>query len=233
MMKNIKKNRINIIALFAYSLTFIFFREVFYQAMGISFGYLKEMIEILPAVMIISGLISTWVPRSVILKHFGHGSGLKGKLISVLIGSISAGPIYAAFPFAQTLLIKGASITNVVIIISSWAVMKIPMLIVEGKFLGLNFVMARYIFTLPGIIVMANLLNLWIKPKDIPATKNQMNPQVEIIKEHLPGYNCSSCGYDSCEAYAQSIVKGSSFNNQCHVLDESSVSKIKESLIKI
>ena len=43
------------------------------------------------------------------------------------------------FPIGKSLLSKGASITNIVIILSSWAVIKVPMLANEAKFLGSRF----------------------------------------------------------------------------------------------
>ena len=48
--------------------------------------YLVEMIEILPAVFILTGLINTWIPSKMIIKNFGNNSGFRGKFISMIIG---------------------------------------------------------------------------------------------------------------------------------------------------
>ena len=135
----LKKRKIVIVALVAYIVVFFYDQSKFNIALGGFWMYLKEMIEILPAIFIITGLIDVWVSRDTILKFFGSGAGIKGKMVSVLVGSVSAGPIYAAFPITHSLLKKGASLSNVVVMLSAWAVIKIPMLIVESKFLGISF----------------------------------------------------------------------------------------------
>jgi len=41
-----------------------------------------------------------------------------------------------------------------------------------------------------------------------------LNKQVEV----LPGYDCGACGYPSCRAMAEDIIKGNSKIESCHVL---------------
>src|SRR6056297_3663863 len=207
MIETVKKNKINIITIIVYGVVFLYNKDLFYRGLSNSWGFIREMIEILPAVMIISGLIAVWVPKEMIVNNFGQDSGLKGKLISVFIGSVSAGPIYAAFPFAQTLLTKGASISNIVIIISSWAVMKIPMLIVEVKFLGFPFAASRYFLTLPGIILLGYLVNKFVYKKDVLINTESDLDEIIKIEEILPGFNCGVCGYKNCRAYASAIYR--------------------------
>ena len=79
--------------------------------------YLKEMLVIMPVVFLLTALIEAWVPKDMIVNALGEGSGLKGSFISLALGSVSAGPIYAAFPVCKTLLQKGASISNIVVIL--------------------------------------------------------------------------------------------------------------------
>ena len=215
MIETIKKNKINVITFLAYGIVFCYNKDLFYKGLGNSWGFIREMIEILPAVMIISGLIGVWVPKEMIIKNFGKDSGLKGKLISVFIGSVSAGPIYAAFPFAQTLLTKGASISNIVIIISSWAVMKIPMLIVEVKFLGFPFAASRYFLTLPGIILLGYLVNKFVHKKDVLMDTQSNLDEIIKIEEILPEFNCGACGYKNCRAYASAIYRKSEEKDLC------------------
>lgn len=195
--------------------------SIFKQAATNTLTYLKEMIEVLPAVMILSGLISVWVPKEVILNNFGSDSGLKGKLISVFIGSISAGPIYAAFPITQSLLLKGASIVNVVIIISAWAVVKLPMLIVETKFLGLPFAATRFLLTVPFIIIMGIIVERLVSQTEVIDSINldSRKQEPEALKSKvetiLPGMNCGSCDYNSCSAYAEAIVYQDESTEMC------------------
>ncbi len=84
----IKDNKLIVVASLAYLGTFFYDSSIFQQALGKMGTYLQQMLEVLPAVMV----VSVWVPKKVILDNFGSESGLRGKLISVFIGSISAGP---------------------------------------------------------------------------------------------------------------------------------------------
>lgn len=154
----IRKNKILSMAIIGYVILGIFQLDMMLEALNVTKYYLLEMLQILPAVFVLTALIQTWVPTSTIMKYFGNGSGVKGYVISFLIGSLSAGPIYAAFPVCKTLLKKGASVKNVVIILSAWAVIKVPMLINEVKFMGLQYMVIRWLLTLLAVVLMANII---------------------------------------------------------------------------
>ncbi|MBI9013331.1 MAG: permease [Clostridiales bacterium] len=169
-MKLIKKNKILIVAIIAYILVALFKPSYFVEGLIQSKYYFIEMLQILPAVFILTSLIQTWVPTPVIMKYFGDGSGIKGYGLSFLIGSLSAGPIYAAFPVCKTLFKKGAGIKNIMIILSTWAVVKIPMLINEAKFMGVEYMVVRWALTVVAIMIMAMIVGRFLKPSDIKMT---------------------------------------------------------------
>ena len=122
-------------------------------------GFIIEMILILPAVMLVMGLFSVWVPKEVIGKYLGQTSGLKGMLFSFILGALPTGPLYVAFPLAGSLYKKGASITNIVIFLSAWACIKIPQELVEIQFLGIKFMLVRLISTIIFVAIMAIIIN--------------------------------------------------------------------------
>ncbi|MDD3656249.1 MAG: permease [Atribacterota bacterium] len=216
MINTLKEFKIIFIVGLLYILTAFFDSAIFQEALGNTLMFLKEMLEILPAVFILNGLINSWVPTEIVIKNFGRESGVKGKIASLLVGSVSAGPIYAAFPLAQSLLIKGASIGNTIIIISAWAVVKIPMLIVESKFLGISFAATRYLLTVPGIIILGIVCEKILSRSEInTVTRKNQQKEIEKIRELLPGYNCGSCGYDSCILYAKAILSRNEKTNRC------------------
>ncbi|MDM8533617.1 permease [Clostridiaceae bacterium HSG29] len=229
-MKKNKKFKIYFVVLILYVIVFFISREKFFEAINSFYLVLKDMIQVLPPVMILSGLISVWVPKEIITKNFGKSSGFKGKLISIFIGSVSAGPIYAAFPLTQTLLYKGASIENTIIILSSWAVMKVPMLIVESKFLGLPFAVSRYLLTLPGILIMAYFANRLLSRKEVLDSIDSLSGRVLEIEEILPGFNCSGCGYSDCSEYAKAIFYENEIASKCVKQKEEVNFKINELL---
>ncbi len=72
-----------------------------------------EMIKIIPPIFILLGLLDVWVPREQMIKYMGDGSGILGVIIAFLLGSVAAGPLYAAFPVAGVLLKKGSKFSNI------------------------------------------------------------------------------------------------------------------------
>ena len=213
-MKRIKQFRMIIVAVILYIAFFIFKKEIFFDAVNITAGFLKEMIQVLPPVMILSALITVWVPSSTIQKGLGEKAGFMGRILSILIGSVSAGPIYAAFPAALVLFKKGASVSNMVIILSSWAVIKVPMLMVEIKFLGLSFSAIRLLLTIPAVIVIGLITERLVKRNDIKEVQEE-NTVVD-----LPNLNCGGCGFDSCEEFRQAFISKSIDLSGCIVLNK-------------
>lgn len=51
-----------------------------------TWSYLKEMVFVLPAVMIAMGLFLVWVNREIVVKYLGEGSGPTGFIIAIALG---------------------------------------------------------------------------------------------------------------------------------------------------
>lgn len=158
MIKTIKENKMMTVVVLAYLFVLATSFENFKIAISNSSYYLIEMVQVLPIIFVLTITIETWVPKSYITKNLGKGSGVKGAIMALVFGSVSAGPIYAAFPICKILLKKGASVSNIVIILSSWAVIKVPMLANEAKFLGVKFMVIRWILTVIAIVMMGNIM---------------------------------------------------------------------------
>lgn len=185
----LKKNKIIVFVALVYGVLFVLAPQKATEALSNSMYYLVEMLQVLPIIFLLTVVIEAWIPKEVIMRGFGENSGIKGNILSLVLGSISAGPIYAAFPIGKTLLSKGASITNIVIILSSWAVIKLPMLANEAKFLGINFMVVRWILTVISIMIMGYLTAIVVKNKDIPSTTSSKNKTVFTVKEDF----CIGC----------------------------------------
>jgi uncharacterized membrane protein YraQ (UPF0718 family) len=130
-----------------------------------TWDYLLEMLLILIPVAMLIGLLEVWVPKQLIGKYLGRESGWRGMALSGLFSTAMAGPLYVALPIAGMLLRKGASPLNVVIFLNVWAAIKIPQLLVETKFLGPAFMLARLALTVPSVILMG-----WLIQKGIERT---------------------------------------------------------------
>ena len=184
----IKKNKLLFFVAFAYLMVLAVSPEKALSSVNNSIYYLIEMIQVLPVIFLLTVVIDALVPKEMIMRGFGENSGIKGNLLALLLGSISAGPIYAAFPISKTLLGKGANISNIVIILSTWAVVKVPMLFNEVKFLGINFMIVRWILTVAAIFAMAYLTAMFVKKTDLPVDESVSNT-LEIKEEY-----CIGCG---------------------------------------
>ena len=220
MKRIIKKYKIILIAVVLYAVVFIFKRDIFLTAVSITWDFLLEMLQVLPPVLVITALITVWVPSEIIKRGLGDTSGIKGKLLSLFIGSISAGPIYAAFPAVIVLFKKGASVSNMVIILSSWAVIKVPMILVEINFLGLGFAFTRVALTIPAILIMGFLVEKLVKRENIGEKTRDSVKSVKDIFSRLPNLNCGACNYSDCRSFAEGVFQGEATMKQCVILQK-------------
>jgi len=128
---------------------------------------LKEMILVIPPIFILLGLLDVWVSKETMSRYMGEGSGLKGILLAILIGSAAAGPLYGAFPVAAVFMKKGVSFRNIMIFIGAWSTTKIPMLLFEIASLGPRFALTRFLIDIPGIIIIAYILSKLIREDEV------------------------------------------------------------------
>ncbi len=166
--KKIRENLFLVIVTLAYIIMFIVKPAMGIESVKSSGYYIKEMLMIMPVIFILTALLDMWVPKEKIMRYLGKEANAKGVVLSFVVGSISAGPVYAAFPMCVMLHKKGASIRNIVIILSSWAVIKIPMLLNEAKFLGPKFMAIRWVLTVIAIIIFSWITEKIIKDEELP-----------------------------------------------------------------
>lgn len=144
-----------------------FNREIGLKSFSIAGSSFKQMISVVPPVMVLLGLMDIWVPRETMMKYMGEDSGILGIAIAMLIGSLAAGPMYAAFPFTEVLLRKGVKFSNIIIFMGAWCVTKIPTFIFELTALGFQFTFTRLLVDLPGIIIMGYLVEWVVGEKEL------------------------------------------------------------------
>jgi uncharacterized membrane protein YraQ (UPF0718 family) len=149
----IKRYKGFLIVLACVGLLAVFNRGIGIKAISISARSFVEMLFIIPPVFVLLGLLDVWVPRESMVRYMGEGSGLKGILLSLFIGSAAAGP-----PVAAVFMKKGVSFSNVMIFIGAWSTTKIPMVLFEFESLGASFAFTRLLVDVPGIIIIALLL---------------------------------------------------------------------------
>lgn len=159
MMKIFKRYKIATIILIINLFLLIFKPEIGMNSLTGTLENLKEMLEIMPPIFILLGLLDAWVERETMIKLMGEDSKVLGIIIAFLLGSVAAGPLYVSFPFAGTLLKKGGNLFNVLIFIGAWSATKIPISLFEASVMGWRFMVTRYIIDIPVIIIIAYIID--------------------------------------------------------------------------
>ncbi len=140
--------------------------EVGLKSFKVSGNNLVEVFLIMPPIFVLLGLLDIWVKRETMIRWMGENSGLLGITMAFLLGSIAAGPLYAAFPVAGVLLNKGSKFSNVIIFIGAWSTTKIPMLLFETSTMGWRFMLIRFILDIFGITSIAYLTEKLMTTKE-------------------------------------------------------------------
>lgn len=166
-MKNLKRYRLFFILILGYGVLYFINESLFNMSTQKTSSSLLEMILVLPPVFILIGLLDVWVKRETMVKMMGKDSGIMGILLAFFLGSAAAGPLYAAFPVALTLLKKGSSFRNVLILIGAWSTTKIPLLIFEASSMGLNFTLIRFGLNIFGILGIALISEIVLGHKEL------------------------------------------------------------------
>lgn len=155
------------------------------KALNISWEFFKEMVFILPAVMVLMGLFGVWVERDVVVKYLGKGSGIWGLFLAILLGTLPTGPLYVAFPLAAMLLKKGARVANVMVFLSAWACIKLPLELMELQFMGWKFTLWRLVLTLALVIPMGLIAEVLYHRGDKGGVQPFGEEEVEAVEEKV------------------------------------------------
>jgi len=161
----LKRYRFFIVTIIIISALILINKSIGIKAVGIIGFSFKEMLLVIPPIFILLGLLDVWIPRETMIRFMGEDSGIKGIILSFILGSAAAGPLYGAFPVASVFMKKGVKFTNILIFIGAWSTTKIPMFLFEMSALGSKFAITRLLVDIPGIIIIAYILSQAI-PKD-------------------------------------------------------------------
>lgn len=126
---------------------------------------LIEMFKILPCAFILLGLFEVWVKKETVMKHLGDTCGIKGYLWILLLAGFSVGGLYVAFPVAQSLYRKGASLKIIFTYLGFAGIVRIPMTIFEITFLGLPFTFVRLMVTIPLFLLVGVIMGSVLKKR--------------------------------------------------------------------
>ncbi len=144
-------------------------REVGLEALAGAAAHLVTMLALLPPVFVLLGLLDAWIERERVTRLLGERAGGAGILVALVLGSISAGPIHAAFPVAAVLLSKGSTLANALVFVGAWSSTKIPLLLFELSAMGWRITLARLAIDVPGLLAIA-----WLTDKAVTKSERRL-----------------------------------------------------------
>lgn len=150
-------------------------KEIGFKSIQNAKSSFMQMLTVLPPIMILLGLMDVWLPRETLIKYMGDKSGILGITLAMTIGSIAAGPMYAAFPFTVVLIKKGVRFSNIIIFMNAWCVTKISTLLFEISSLGYKFTLIRLAIDIPGVIIMGYLVQYFMDKNSLHALYKMYN----------------------------------------------------------
>jgi uncharacterized protein len=105
------------------------------------------IVEIIPrmlAAFTLAGLIQAVVPQELIVKWMGEGSGMRGILIGMTLGSVTPGGPMTHFPIIASLFKVGVGVGPLVAYLTAWSLFGLQRIIMwEIPFLGPKVVAVR------------------------------------------------------------------------------------------
>lgn len=162
-MKFFSKNKLFVISIILLLIIWIVSPINGKQASLSALENLKTVGMVLPPIFILIGLLDVWVPKEVMVKYMGEGSGIKGGLIALFLGAVGAGPLVVAFPISALLIKKGARLAYVFLFLGAWTSVKLPIFMFELANFGSKFtfihVVTSLVVYLIGAIVLEKVLS--------------------------------------------------------------------------
>ena len=130
------------------------------------FHIIIEMLKLLPPAFILIGLFEVWISRETVIEHLGETSGIKAYFLVLFLAGITIGGLYVAFPIAQSLYKKGASLRVIFAYLGFAGVFRIPMNVFEMSCLGLPFTLTRLAVTIPLFLLIGIVMGNVLKKRD-------------------------------------------------------------------
>ncbi len=137
--------------------------------------YIKFIMSVMPAVFLLIGLFNIWVKKETVMKHMGHGSGIRGYVLAVLLAFTCIGGLFAALPISRQLYDKGSRLGVIMTYLGASCVCRIPMTLWEASLLGWEFTAIRFMVSLPLIILSSIFIEKALgNQPGIPAEVSEM-----------------------------------------------------------
>jgi len=106
-------------------------------------------IVFLPAVLMLASIVEVMLPKGVVERWLGIGSGFRGIAVATFAGAFTPGGPFLAFPMVMALYRAGADWAPLITYITAWSILSMPRILVfEIPFVGAELASVRYLSSL-------------------------------------------------------------------------------------
>lgn len=126
-----------------------------FNSMKMAKGMMKNMVGQIIGILLLIGLILTFIPPEVIKSTLGESNTFISTIVSALVGSITLIPAFVAFPLVGSLVDAGASIIPAVAFLTTLTMVGLVTFPLEKREFGLKFAIIRNIFSFVFAILIA------------------------------------------------------------------------------
>ena len=137
-------------------------RKKTFNAVKMSGGMMKHMAGEIIAILLLIGLILTFIPPEAIKQYAGQSNSIATTVVFALVGCITLIPAFVAFPLAGSLVNAGASMVPDVAFLTTLTMVGIVTFPLEKKEFGAKFTIIRnslsFIFAVAIALVMGVVL---------------------------------------------------------------------------
>lgn len=125
-------------------------REAFVESFSSDLVMMAKIAPKLAAALLVSSFLQLLIPRKLVAKWIGEGSGAKGVAIAASIGALTPGGPMTSFPMVTALHESGTGRAPLIAYLVSWSNLGFQRLLIwELPLLGPAFLILRYIACLP------------------------------------------------------------------------------------
>ncbi len=139
-----------VIALIAGALCYARGEAVFFRGLETALELLIIVLPKASGAFLMSGFVQVLVPREVVTKWIGAGSGFKGIVIAATAGIFTPGGPMISFPLLAALYAMGANISSLIAYLISWELLGLQRILIwELPLMGTRFTLLRFFLSLP------------------------------------------------------------------------------------
>jgi len=147
-----------VITIIAFMISIIKDKKKTLNSMKMAKGMMKNMIGQIIGILLLIGLILTFVPPETIKNVLGKSDNIISTVVSALVGSITLIPAVVAFPLVGSFVDVGASIVPAVAFLTTLTMVGFVTFPLEKQEFGLKFSMIRNSLSFGFAIVIAIIM---------------------------------------------------------------------------